>query len=241
MSLRGRRHGGGVRHYPGLRVGLQVCYNLSEAAGTQRNDSIGALHLTDSGTVTQINGPAKVGKAAGFVAASNQFLYLAGAQNSVLMPRATDFAISAWLWNAGSGSLEYYWGGGLTGGSDAGIRIGKDAANKVACFFCDGSAARIAITASEAMPLSTWVHVVLNFNRDGNCEIFYNSTSKGSAAISAQQGDINPNIAFNIGRTPAGGNNWNGGIAQAMKHSRLLTPAEILKLYNSGTGKVYPF
>lgn len=224
-----------------LPTGLQVVYLLGEAAGAERKDSIGALHLTDSGTATQIDGPTALGKAAGFTAASNQFLYKAGAQNTVLMPRATDFAISAWLWNAGSSSLEYFWGGGLTGASDPGIRIGKDASNKAVCYFCDGSAARIAITASESMPLSTWVHVVLNFNRDGNCEIFYNGTSKGSAAISAQPGDINPNITFNIGRTPAGGNNWNGGIAQAMKHSRLLTASEMAELYAAGTGKAYPF
>lgn len=220
---------------------LQVLWKLSEDTGAQRNDSIGVLHLTDSGTVAQTDGPVGVGKVATFVAASNQFLYRATMQGTVVMPRATDFAVSAWLWNAGSASLEYFWGGGNTGASDAGIRIGKDASNKIVCYFCDGSASRVAIVASEAMPLSTWVHVSLNFDRDGNCEIFYNGVSKGTGAISAQQADINPAISFNIGRTPAGGNNWNGGIGQAMKHSRLLTSDERVTLYASGAGIAYPF
>jgi len=68
-------------------------WELEEASGT-RNDARGANHLTDNNTVTQAVG--KVGNAAQFTAANNE--YLSVASNSDFVLGTGDFTFCGWFY-----------------------------------------------------------------------------------------------------------------------------------------------
>lgn len=76
-----------------LNTSLTSFWKLSEASGATRNDSVGSRNLTDHNTVTQVAGIS--GHAAGFAAASSQ--YLSVASDSGIQMNGTDFTIAAWV------------------------------------------------------------------------------------------------------------------------------------------------
>jgi hypothetical protein len=77
---------------PSLTTALIAFWKLEETNG-ERNDAVGANHLTESGVVTQV--PGMVGNAAQFSAARTA--YLAHGDNAELSVGGTDFSISLWV------------------------------------------------------------------------------------------------------------------------------------------------
>lgn len=79
--------------YGDINTDLIAWWKLEEAAGAQRNDSIGASHLTQHNAPAQVAG--KVANCASFVSASSQYLDSAAA---ALDCGDIDFTIACWAW-----------------------------------------------------------------------------------------------------------------------------------------------
>ena len=91
---------------------------------------------------------------------------------------------------------------------------------------------------TSAMPV-TWNHVVMTFNHAAkSISMYLNGVLVGSATAPA----LNIlTIPFVMGDDGTQDNNGQCAVDELDVWNRILTPAEITDLYNSGTGKAYPF
>ena len=92
-------------------------------------------------------------------------------------------------------------------------------------------------------PTTEWQHVVFTYDKDGgddNKILYVNGTNIGSET---QTGTIDLNNSqLTLGRRPGqAGYDYHGLIDEVGIWDRILSPAEVTELYNSGAGLAYPF
>jgi hypothetical protein len=131
--------------------------------------------------------------------------------------------------------------GGVTSASNAGYRISVTSARKLIYYFQDGTGAVLSKTCTTALSLATWYHVHVNFDRDGNAELFLNNVSDGTLDISSQQGSSTNTTNFAVGNSHdvTGGDCFDGRLDELVYYSKILSSAEITWLYNAGVGRIY--
>jgi hypothetical protein len=189
-------------------------WKLDEASGT-RSDSVGASHLTDNNTVTSATG--KVGDAGQFVKVNQESLSVT--DNAALSVGGTDFSIQCWFNPvtavAGAPLVAKYTADGLQRGYT--LRVSAGVLN-----FAHGadSLNYDDVSGATALSAGNWYHAVVTWKESTKAAIIYLGTWSERLAIEALY--------------------QNALIDEVGLWKRVLTPAEVTTLYNSGGGLTYP-
>lgn len=207
-----------------LNNDLVSYWKLDEASGT-RADSVGSNHLTDNNTVGSTTGI--LNSCADFVAASSERLSIA--DNATLRPAT--FSFSFWYKTSTSdrfalskisGNSGY--DAGLTTAGNLFIRIGT------------GSAVPL-VTDVITTHNGNWHHCVGTY--DGTTYRLYRDGVQRATGTHAYSSAISQ--PFYLGVRNNLSDYWNGQIDEVGFWSRHLTADEVTELYNSSSGKAYPF
>ena len=196
-------------------------YKLDEASGNLV-DSKGSNDLTNNSATYGATGI--INDALTFDGVSD---YLTGSFSKTF----TAYTIQAWIKTS---SVTNNWGGIISdSGQDMLLRrnINTDKLN------FQSVAAGFAIVSTDVFDTDNWIHVVATY--DGTtAELWMDGVSQGtdggtgSVAITT----------FEIGRNEQiNANKWEGEIDEVGVWDRALSDAEVALLFNSGSGKAYPF
>jgi len=133
-------------------------------------------------------------------------------------------------------------------------RIWSEFYNNRVVFGFQAEVTNVLVTEMNTSTLSanTWYHLVVVLDRSDKLKIYLNGTLQGLTVTSGTN-DLTPYTTnynnthpFRIGAYTASDNTtpiafFNGKIDEFGAWSRVLTSTEITELYNSGTGKFYPY
>lgn len=217
--------GGGGGPSP-LLNSLISYWKLDEASGT-RNDSVGTNHLTDNNTVTQSAG--KVGNAGQFTAANLESLSVA--DNASLRVTGVDFTVAGWFWFDATGLATIY--------NKGGTWTLFTRTNQIEWRVFDGSF--FTAIKAYAQAANTWYFMLCDYNaatKTASADVNNSGTPATIVSANPLADDVG---LFSIGLTQAGFGYLNGRADEFGFWKRLLTPAEKAQLYNSGSGRTYPF
>jgi hypothetical protein len=242
-------------------------WQLEEAAGL-RVDQIGNNDLT------AFNAPGNaagiIGNAVSVVRASDQAVYIPDASQAGLNPGLDDFSISAWINPTALSASSYsIVAKGLTDVSGAfapgyGFSVrgtGTQFPARVNAGFGsvdlmgNNPIQGLSVTFAPIIPLNTWTHIVVTFDRDGVCAGYFNGVRDtdlfpGFAANGDQmnrlgdtRGDCQPSSPFVVGGfanngdvVPAAGT-FDGLIDAVGFFRTVLNQQQVNVLYNGGAGR----
>ncbi|MDO8468607.1 MAG: LamG-like jellyroll fold domain-containing protein, partial [Candidatus Peribacter sp.] len=215
-------------------------------ATVDTNILIGGLTVTSGYGGTLNFGSATITGSVGdgavqFTAADKSWLQIADASQTGLDPGTSDFSISGWVYLDSLGAHRTIFAKGAQGiGSDF-LWIFVDATNKIRVQLNDSSGSYFDATntGQTAFSASTWYHVVVNFDRDGNVTAYINGTAYDLGSISDKATSIDNSSPAYIGIYNGSLYYFNGKLDSLSFSSRVLTTNEITWLYNSGNGRVY--
>jgi hypothetical protein len=98
----------------------------------------------------------------------------------------------------------------------------------------DSSIEITANTYTSDADFQQWTHVVATWDKDGDFRIFRNGVQEDSSVTTS--GSLSISSAFAIGAVNGGGREWDGTIDDVRIYNRVLSQAEITRLYNIGVG-----
>jgi hypothetical protein len=212
-----------------LTDGILAYWNLN-------NDGSGGVSLLDStgngNTLTNNNG---VTLGTGIIAGDAVFNgsdYLS-TNNTIIPPSSDAFSVSLWCYLA-SGSN----GGVLLSSATSGpnsLLIQYYGASAHAQIIADGG---LIGQLNATAIFDAWVNYVLTYDSSGNAVWYQNGTAVDSGNYPGM--GIDPNGGLWLGRR-WDGYNLIGQIDEVGIWNRVLSPTEVSKLYNNGSGKTYPF
>jgi len=203
-------------------------YKLDESSGNAA-DSVGSNTLTNTGTATYStakinNGVSLNGSTQYLVKTSPTGMPTAGGARSVsawIKPSAWTGDIVQWGDNTGSGKL---------------FELYTYSNNNITADVSGGTASFTVST----MSAGTWYHIVLTYPGSGTTWTLYFNGSSQTATGGTPNTDTAASLC--IGRNyEVGVGNFSGMIDEVGIWSRALTSTEVSQLYNSGTGRQYPF
>jgi len=233
--------GGGSTPPSTLNTGLVSVYKAESNA----NDSLGTYNGTAIGGVTYTIG--KSGYAFNFN----------GTTGYVNMGDVMDTGLSSWsysMWFNTNNDVasQVLFSKALAASSNG--RIWSEFYNNRVVFGFQAEVTNVLVTEMNTSTLSanTWYHLVVVLDRSDKLKIYLNGTLQGLTVTSGTN-DLTPYTTnynnthpFRIGAYTASDNTtpiafFNGKIDEFGAWSRVLTSTEITELYNSGTGKFYPY
>jgi len=224
--------------YGDINTSLVAWWKLEEAAGAQRNDSIGASHLTQHNAPAQIAG--KVANCASFVSATSQYLDSAAA---ALDCGDIDFTIACWVWGDTVSSTPQSIVSKMTATATAwdGYNLGWAGGH---VRWAVGSGANLKTLDGGVMAAAAWHFIVAKHNSvSDTIEI---QIDNGAPVIMATGGTA-PNDAasnFCVGAMflsmGAVGRYLGGDVDEIGFWKRILSYDEITYLYNAGAGRTTP-
>lgn len=220
----------------GLLQGLTHYWTLDEASGT-RNDSIGAAHLTDNNTVGSVAG--KNGNAASFVTTSSQSLTSASGEHIDL---TVGWTVAFWWFLPDTGRQQAL----FTYSVDATHRLHVDqaaAGTKLRVY--DGAGSSI-LTNNVTPTAGAWHLVVVWYDPTIGTNGSYRLAVNNDATIASGTGALggapaHENRSVRLGVYNDATRYMTGYIDEVYSWPRVLTDNERTTLYNSGTGKFFPF
>lgn len=223
-----------------LGTNLTAYWSLEEASGI-RTDSKGASHLSDFNSTGVSGATGKVGSCCDFESASLQYLRAAG-NADLLLSSDQAFTFSAWV------RAESFVGSMVVLSKD--MAADPDRSYQLQWSFSD-SRARWLLWGSDgtlvdvsrpspAMVDSTWYHLICGHDPVAN-QVFIIVNNGTPDVVSFSLGTRDNNAwDFRIGAVSTGSIGsftWDGLIDEVGFWKRVLTPAEITYLYNSGNGR----
>lgn len=237
LTPQGGEGGGGEPPENVLLDNLKAYWALDEVSGTTVNDSHGTYNGVTNATV---NSAGILGRSETFARASSQYAYFGSEVGDM---GTDDFSVSLWIYvtsypntNAGIignwGAAPYWY-------------LTLVPANQI--MFCTHfTSSNIMTYSNAAITRNKWVHVAVTVDRDGYQRIYVDGVLQNdSDDVSAHASVImNNNRNFNIGNIggQADGYYFNGLIDEvALFQGIVLSQADVTALYNSNSGKAYPF
>jgi hypothetical protein len=215
-------------------------WNLEEATGATRIDSVGGNNLTSNNGVTQV--PGKIGYAAGFNGV-NQYLSIL---NNSSFNATGSLSLCAWIYplavnSSGNGwCILGQWQRGTSGDRAYNIELIDSNVPQFTIRNSANSANQFVTT--TAATLNTWNFVVGVFDNVGKT---VNISINGAtfASTSATGGVRVSSTTFNLGaHTATDSFPYNGYIDMAgFWNGYALTQADVTYLYNNGNGIQWPF
>lgn len=218
-----------------LLTDLTAYWKLEETSGT-RNDSKGSSHLTDYNTVGYTTG--KQGNAADLVEANDEMLYCAS-NSSLELSSDTSFTICLWSFDTGG-----HTGGLLFKGFGADPKVCEyaiyyDSSSKMSCY-CGNNVTVGTVQSTETIPGAEWHFTV--FWHDAVADKLYVQIDNGTPTSADWSGGTFTGTAdLTIGKMPYYDNYIGARLDEIGFWKRTLTADERTILYNSGSGKTYPF
>ncbi len=208
-------------------------WTLNEASGT-RNDSHGTNHLTDNNTVASNTG--KVGNAAEFVGASSE--YLSKAYNaSLTVDDAVSFSFAGWVYLDSTAGLSTFFAsaGAYTPYGLAYDNVGGASNLRFDAYFNNTT------LINGALSTGTWYFLAAG--HDAPSSQTWMQVNGGTRVTTADGGFAVTDDAagpFYIGRSAAG-EYLSGRVDELGFWKRYLSSAEVIELYNSGSGRDYAY
>jgi hypothetical protein len=240
-----------------LLIGLMAYYKLDEISGN-RQSAVGNYPMLEAtgdfitpGSVTSASG--KIGKAAYFPN-PNTYLTTIANPNPTALFFTGSFTVNLWVkapdtytilfarflanespiynWYPGQWGFSGQWGFYTTANTSSGFEVTETVTPLV------GSALEAGNYTDGTWHMATLIcdlaNSLLVVYRDG---VFFNSTPTGGVIVPV--GDLTAPTSTQIG------NNYSSDVGMMIDEvgfwSRVLTPAEVWELYNSGAGLTYPF
>ena len=219
-----------------LLTDLVSYWKLDEASGT-RFDAHGTNDLTDNNTVGSNTG--KISDAASFVIANSE--YLSRASNSTLQLGDIDWTIQAWVYVPSSSPNQAIVAKDDDAASSRDYTLDSQS-SRFRIYFDGGGAGKDAQTSTN-FNINTWYHIVAQHDATANTlTIRQNNGTPVSTSTSGPITNVSSS-EFRIGaREYSGAEIYSGArIDEVAIWKRKLTSDEITELYNSGSGKTYPF
>lgn len=222
-----------------LLTGLQGYWSFEELSGTiiydsTPNNNDGAFVNTPT-----INQTGKIGKCYSFAKASDQKTRHGGGIGDF---GTNDCTVSAWVNLSSLITTEPHSIMGKYTGSAPQWYLRVDNNEKVSLYWRSSGEAIYAVS-SSALSTGTWYHVVCTMDRSGYATIYINGSADGTPLdISAYVSDNMDNtLDFVLGGRIYNGDTFSmdGLLDEVGIWYRVLTPAEITYLYNSGNGVGY--
>jgi len=218
-----------------LLNGLVSYWKLDETSGTV-TDEKGANNGTVTGA-TQNQTTSKIGKSVLFDASTEKI----DCGNTTSLSLTSAGTISAWIYATGDYSgypvivSKENWATDRNGYT---LAIRND--GYLALELADGTSSVHAIS-SSTVTTNAWHHVVGVWEVSSNTLKVYLDNTAGSNT-SLTMTPVTNTYNFKIGNDGAADDaNWVGYIDEVGIWNRILTSGEISQLYNSGSGKTYPF
>ena len=228
---------GGLPPASHLLNNLKAYWALDEVSGTTVNDSHGTYNGVTNATV---NSAGILGRSETFARASSQYAYFGSEVGDM---GTDDFSVSLWIYVTSYPNTD----AGIIGnwGAAPYWYLTLVPANQI--MFCTHfTSSNIMTYSNAAITRNKWVHVAVTVDRDGYQRIYVDGVLQNdSDDVSAHASVImNNNRNFNIGNIggQADGYYFNGLIDEvALFQGIVLSQADVTALYNSGSGKAYPF
>jgi hypothetical protein len=220
-----------------LNVGLIADWALEEASGTRADSepTAPAHNLADNNTVTSAVGV--VGNCALFVKANNESL--TETDTADISTGDIDFGLAGWVklvTKTASQSIIGHWG------ASAGTRSWRFYYNSSNSRFefhvsSDGSATAVTQVASTFGAPATNVFYFFYVAHDSVNNTVNISINNGTVdSTSYSSGSFNATAEFQMGGFGSGGLWVDGYLDQVRFYKKVLTAAEVTRLYNGGTG-----
>ncbi len=169
------------------------------------------------------------GRARGFNGTTQ---YLRNASSGI-SPGVGDFTISVWAYATQTANQCIVALGNHNAGD--GVLLYADPDTVLKALINDGSGT-LPIASGSALPLNTWTHFAVTFDRDGNATCYKNGSAIGTPVnISAKSGSVNTSETM-IGAYGEGLAKFVGRIARVKYWDSLLSADNITADYNSGKG-----
>lgn len=231
--LRGTRYavaaaGGGAVAAPSpLLTDLFAYYTLDEASGTAV-DALGSRNLTAFNSPVSTTGT--IDNARAFVAASSQRLTSAATD----FPGGADMSASLWF-NTADASTNYPL---LSLGDNytVGISAIHNASSGVKTVQVLRGGLTNSLVSSGGYAISTWHHAVVTWQAsDGEFKLYVNGSLVSTVTNTVSLGNTSLWVGYGTFAY------HNGAIDEVGFWSRALSADEVSLLYNSGSGRTYPF
>jgi len=180
--------------------------------------------------------------AVSFVATDKSWFAITDAAQSGLDMLTSDWAISGWIRLTSAAAFTRLVYKGCDSTADTGYNVTIDGSRNVIGMICNGSSRITTVShATTVIPLATWTHFAVTYDRDGNMLLYLNGVLVPAATVdisSLAASSINSTNAFQVGKGSLSVY-YDGNVQDLSIHSRLLTAAEVAFLYNSGTPYKY--
>jgi hypothetical protein len=230
-----------------LLTDLVSYWRLDETSGT-RFDSVSTNNLSNNNTVGFAIG--KIGNAASFVRANNE--YLSSSSSAFDIAANEDFALSFWYRGTGTPSpntneIILGKGKGILGDPNGGWALNlQQSPQRFQVGFNDASGSLVTGTGLTNYNDGAWHHIAINFDRSGDAVLIVDGntgTPDVTLDISSHTGAVAAVFDFFLARFATSvGINFSGELDElGFWKGRILTNTEITQLYNSGAGLTYPF
>ena len=221
-----------------LNNGLVAFWKLDEASGT-RYDAVGSNHLTDVNTVGQADG--KIGKAALFVAANDEYLSIA--DNADLSMGDIDFTVALWLYLDNKDDNRYPIGKRSSTSFEYHLAFPVVTDRLRFYVSSDGTIDGLSSVYADSFgspPTTTWMLVIMWHSADDNK--IYIRVNNGPIDSADHSGGVwDGNAQFRLGTLELSVEYLDGRMDAVGIWKRLLTADEQDELWDNGDGKEYPF
>ena len=211
---------------------------MEEASGTRADSEPtgSAQNLTDNNTVTQTTG--KLGNCAQFTAANTE--WLSHVDSADLSTGDIDFTVTAWFQLAATAASQVIAAQWATTSNIRCWRLWYDSGNGKMAFSIspDGTSTETKQLATTlGLPsINTWYFIVASHDSVNNT-ISISANAGTVNSTSHTTGTIDSTADFTIGGRGSSGADPLGGLVDEVGFwKKVLTAAEITKLYNGGTG-----
>lgn len=200
---------------------------------TATDSSGGALDLTATGSPPYIAG--QIRRA---ISLDGSTQYLQASANTVHDQTTNDFSIACWIYWTTDGGAATIVRKRSTGATDIGWNCYISTADRLSAQTSDGTSVT-ALTCATTLVPGQWYHVAIVWDRDGNCIGYLNGVSDGSTSIVTQDATLTNTQVMTVGRRSSGAAEFFPGYIDDLRiYTRVLTPTEILNLYNNGQVRI---
>ena len=201
---------------------LWLCPSLDDSAD---DISGNGNHGTYNGGMGTVADTSNGGTRAYSFDGSNDYISLGN-----VLTGTSDFTISAWF-NTDSTSFSYIYGKGISsssGPNSAGIGIAQSSGGVYGAI--GNGTSRLGLSVAGSVSASSWYHLCITFDRDGNATTYLDGVSVNSQSISSVQGNIGSSTDY-IGRYGyAFGGFFDGLVDDVRTYERILSTSEITAL-----------
>lgn len=210
-------------------------WRMEEAAGATRLSQFGGYSLSDNNTVGRATG--KIGNAATFVGASSQYL---DSSNAVFSPGNASYSFAGWVKFTTVTTTQCAIGKDKTANREYLLLLSNTTTKRLEYIpFLAGSPTANVIDTHDLVN-DTWAHVAFGFDKTaGKAWIQVNGGTRVEASVANHSAATS--AALRIGGRELSGSLFMTGAWDALGYwnGYSLTSAEVISLYNGGTGYEY--